>query len=180
MTAVYSVQDVVSGQLGYEETPLSVGAAQGYATPLYAADPQGTTTTINETTSAGAAEQAQGATNANLSHFILTWPSGPTGVQIEADDWVVDFSESPTFTTKYTYHETGNVFAPNISTTGLNLKTSLPGYVAGNPIFFRVGSRHSADTPGPFANQNYIPNPDANGKGGSYLYASDTGYFSGT
>lgn len=176
VTAVYGVQDTTAGNIGYEETPLSVGAARGYATPLYAVDPTAATTMINVTVG-GSQEQGFNATNANLANLILSWAS----VGIEADDYVVDFSTSPSFVPKYTVKPIGNVFAPIVSTDHLNLRSQfgLSGTSA-HPIFWRIGCRHSADVPGPYLDSQHVPNPDSNPNGGSYLYAATTGYLSGT
>jgi len=176
VTAVYSVQDLTVGTLGYEETPLSVGAARGYATPLYAVDPTATTTTINVASGSGTAKGAYGATGANLSHVILSWASAG----IDADDYVVDFATNAAFTNKYTVQPNGNVYAATLATAGLNLGSQFGLNSNSTTIFYRIGCRHMADNPGPYLDSQHQPNADVNPNGGSYLYAATTGYFSGT
>ncbi|MDR3706669.1 MAG: hypothetical protein P4L33_00075 [Capsulimonadaceae bacterium] len=174
VTAVYQQQDTVSGTIGYEETSLGVGAAAGYATPLLAVDPAAATTTVN---SGGSSVTAYNATGVALSNVILTWASAGSN----ADDYVVDFSTSPSFSSKVTVTPAGNLLATRIAIGSANLRSllGLSGTTA-QVIYYRIGCRHGADYPGPYANTEYIANPDKNPWGGSYLYAATTGYFSGT
>ncbi|MDR3710259.1 MAG: hypothetical protein P4L33_18335 [Capsulimonadaceae bacterium] len=173
VTAVYAQEDATSGTIGYEETPLNVGVAKGYATPELAVDPTAKTTTVN---SGGSSVTAYSATGVTLSNVILSWNT----VGSTADDYVVDYSTTPTFANKYTLSPTGNLLGTGISVTA-NLRSHFGlSSTSSHVIYYRIGCRHSADVPGPYKDTQHATNPDANPNGGSYLYAATTGYFTGS
>ena len=172
---MYLVVDAVTGTSDYVETPLSAGTATGYATPLYAVDPTAATTTVKS--GARSPVPAYGATGVNLASAVISWASAG----IDADDYVVDLSTNTSFTNKYTVHPTGNVFASTLSTAALNLRSQFGlSSSTTSTIYYRIGCRHMNDNPGPYLDTQHAPNPDINPNGGSYLYASTTGYFSGS
>jgi hypothetical protein len=159
VTAVYSVYDGVSGTTGAEETPVTSGMANGYATPLLMVD--NNYVLVNGTAISSA---HLNVTATDLASVTIAWNE-----TAGADSYILDVATNRTFTNKKTYSITGSGIAGvQQKVQNLNLATlfgSTPQY-----IFFRIGARSSTDKPGPYADSNKFPNPDTNPNGGNYLY----------
>jgi hypothetical protein len=182
VSAIYQVTDTIqtTGSVaGYEETALNSGGT-GEMTPMIPVDSTGGDSLLDIAYDGGSKHTMPGATGVDLTNFTVSFLN-----QAGANVYIIDFSTDPNFRNKVSVSFGSTVASAGgtqtiSNTIPINLKTLFKsGTFSGGStkIYYRIGQRNSIDSPGPYRNDAYNPNPTLYPGGGTYMYSAAFFFF---